>query len=688
LAFSYEERRAGDGEITMANPLIDAFERRTGAIVGTPGVERIRRATELGVDRILDQRYRILEPIGTGGSSQVYLAQDTALGREVAVKVLDPQASADNTLRKLFVKEARALAQLSHPNIVGVFDVGEVDGLPFIVMEYVAGLSLKQRIERTGALPLADAVRLTDGIASGLAFAHSRGIIHADMKPSNILLDQNDVPKICDFGIARTPMEESESPQLFATALYVAPERVEGRPASVASDVYGLGLVLYEMLVGKPPFTSANAAVLLRDHVVRPPVPPSHLRPSLPKEVDAIVLKALAKEPSLRYEKATEIGNALSATLQAHTAQVHRGLDDYAPNVMTEPLRGFVPGVEQSPVVALLTAYGQPIRRGFYGVLAALPLFGLTMLAGFGPVAAGLGAGLVLVIGLAGQLGLALTLGWALETALIFLFVPGLAVLWALLGLWLWLRDVSSERTAIAIAMPVTAPFGLAPALLLSASAIHGLGGVVTVLGGAVMTMIFAIASGRQALGAFVQTGFSFEQESLFSPARAAEVKGAITGALQGGSSDRFGPLLQLLDPTTLVGQMTGIISRLGAADVTWIGTLIAWSMAALVVWTVSRLLRTFFDAVLRRPKRWFALYVFATTVGTSTGAALLYMVFVTWAPLAQSPGRPADGILFVSATVGAVLAIAASVVISATERPEVDDEPLPAMAGRHVAVR
>ena len=672
----------------MANPLSEVFEHRPGAIVGTSGAERPRRATELGVDRVLDQRYRIIEPIGAGGSSQVYLAQDTALGREVAVKVLDPQAAADGTLRKLFVKEARALAQLSHPNIVGVFDVGEVDGLPFIVMEHVTGSTLKQRIERTGALPLADVVRLTDGIANGLAFAHSRGIIHADLKPSNILLDQNDEPKICDFGIARTPMEESESPQLFATALYVAPERVEGRPASVASDVYGLGLVLYEMLVGKPPFTSANAAVLLRDHVVRPPVPPSHLRPSLPKDVDTIVLKALAKDPALRYQKATEIGNALKATLHAETAPAHHGLDDYAPHVMTEPLRGFVPRVEQSPVVALLIAHGQPIRRGFYGVLAALPLFGLTVLAGFGPIAAALGAGLVLVVGLAGQLGLAITIGWVLETALLLLFVPGIAVGWVILGLWLWLRDVSAERTALAIAMPVTAPFGLAPALILAASAIHGLGGVVTVLGGAAMTMVFAIASGRQALGAFVQTGFSFEQESLFSVARATEVRSALIGALQGSSTDRFGPLRQVLDPTTIVGQLTGIVSRLSGADVTWIGTMIAWVMAALVVWTVSRVLRRFFDALLRRPKRWFALYVFATTVGVSTGAAVLYMLFVTWAPLAQSRGRPADGILFVSAAVGAVLAIAVSVVISATERPDEDDEPLPAMAGRHVGVR
>jgi tRNA A-37 threonylcarbamoyl transferase component Bud32 len=674
----------------MGNPLASAFEKKPGAIVGSLGVEITLRGTELAVDRILDQRYRILEPIGAGGSSQVYLAQDTALGREVAIKVLDPHAAGDATLRKLFVKEARALAQLSHPNIVAVFDVGEVDGLPFIVMEYVAGSSLKQRIERTGALPLSDAVRLTDGIANGLAFAHSRGIIHADLKPSNILLDNNDQPKICDFGIARTPAEDSESPQLFATALYVAPERVEGRPASVASDVYGLGLVLYEMLVGKPPFTSGNAAVLLRDHVVRPPVPPSHLRPSLPKDVDSIVLKALAKDPALRYHKATEIGDALTKTLHSQTAAVpaHHGFDDYAPNVMTEPLRGFVPRVEQSPVVALLNAYGRPIRRGFYGVLAALPIFGLTILAGFGLLPAALMSGLVLIVGFAGQLGLALTIGWVMETALLFLFVPGLAILWALMGLFVWLRDVSSERTALAIAMPVTAPFGLAPALVLGASAIYGLGGVVTVLWGAAMTMLFAIASGQQSLGAFVQTGLTLQQESLFSPVRAAEVKGALIAVLQGSDPERFGPLLNLLDPSRLIGQMTGILSRVGSADVTWIGTIMAWTVTALVVWTVSRLLRSFFDTLLRRSKGWFVLYVFATTLGIAAGAAVLYMLFVTWAPLANSPRRPADGILFVAAAVGAIMAIATGVVINSTEQPETVDEPAPAMAGNRAAVR
>jgi len=585
--------------------------------------------------------------------------------------------------------------------VLDVYDVAETEtGSPFIVMEYVPGTSLKQRIERTGALPVGDAIRFSDEIAAGLSFAHSRGIIHADLKPSNIMLDKDDHAKICDFGIARTPQEDADSPQLFATALYVAPERVEGRPASVATDIYGLGLVLYEMLVGKPPFTSSNAAVLLRDHVVRPPVPPSHLRPSLPKELDTIVLKALAKDPGLRYQRASELGNALqrldhSETAAAMTAPIADRPrrdggdgDDGGDQMMTVPIRDFVPRAEQSPVVALLSAHGQPIRRGLYGVLAALPLFGLFILSGFGLLPATLAGGFVIAVALLGQLGVALTLGWIVETALIFLFVPGLALLFAIMGLWLWLRDVSSERTALAMAMPVTAPFGIAPALILSAAAIHGLGGVVTVGWGALMTVIFAVASGRQAFGTFVQTGLVLEPGSLFDPARASDMKGALTHLLEAGSTDRFGPLLAQLDPATLWGQLVGVGSRFSGADVTIIATVIAWIVAALVVWTATRLLRSIFDTVLRRPKRWFALYVFATTLGVLAGAAVLYMLFVTWMPLAGSPGRPADGLLFVSAMTGSFLAIAMGVVISATERPEEHEEALPAMAGRHRSVR
>ncbi len=629
------------------------------------------------MDRVIDQRYRISGPLGIGGSSQVYRARDLTLGRDVAIKVLDDRAASDANLRRLFVKEGRALAALSHPNIVAVYDVGEVDGRPFIVMELVDGVSLKERIARSGPLPVADALRLLGQIAAGLSAAHARGIVHADLKPSNVLLDRADDAKICDFGIARTPQEDAETPQLFATAMYVAPERVEGRPASVASDVYGLGLVLYEMLVGRPPFTSTNASVLLRDHVVRQPVPPSHLRPSLPKEIDAVVLKTLAKDPALRYRGAAEVAAAL--------ARYHDGGTSL---VMAHPIDAFVPSAAQSPVVALLSEHGEPLRRGFFSLLAALPVFGLMQLAGFGIVGGILAGGLVALVGLAGQLGLAIAIAWIVEAALIFLFVPGLAALFLLVGLFVWLRDVSAEQTALAVAMPVAAPFGLAPALLLGSAAIHGISGVVTVAWGAVMTMIFAIASGRTVLGPYVQTGLTLQQDSLFGDVDVAQMKSAILQALQpSAGQDRFGPLLEQLDPTALWNESTGLVSRIAGADISALATILAWITAALVVWTITRLLRLFFDALLRR-RQWFALYVFATTVGVFSGAAVLYMLFVTTSPLALAPGRSADSVLFVSALAGALLALAAGVVISATERPEPVEEALPSMSGRRMAVR
>jgi len=630
---------------------------------------------ELPVDRVIAQRYKILEPIGTGGSSQVYTAHDLTLGRQVAIKILDDRAAAEEDLRRLFTKEGKALAQLTHPNVVGVYDVGEVDGRPFIVMEHVEGISLKQRIERTGALPLADAVRIGIEIAQGLEFTHSRGIIHADLKPSNILLDLEDKPKICDFGIARTPQEDAETPQLFATALYVSPERVEGKRASVASDIYGLGLVLYEMLVGKPPFTSANAAVLLRDHVVRQPVPPSHLRPSLPKEVDSVVLKALAKDPSLRWKRASDFAAALG--------KVHE-MGATTQRFINEPIQDFVPNATQSPVVQLLSSYGQPIRNAFFAMFAATPVLGLSLLAGIHPIPALVTAAVVAIISLIGQLGLALALAWIVNTALIFLFVPGLAVLFALMGIFVWLRDIKAEQTAIALAMPVFAPFGLAPAVVLTSAALHGLGGVVTVAWGAILTLVFAVASGKQSLGPYVQTGLSLEQDSLFSAVQAAESKSALLRILDPSPGDGpFDAIGEVANPEKLIGQMGNLISRVSAADVTALANILAWIVAALAFWTVTRLLRAFFDALLRR-RAWFTLYVFATALGVASGAMLLYLLFVTVAPLAQAPGRVADDVLFLSAMTGALLALAAGVVIGATEPAQPPEaEPSTPLAGK-----
>ncbi len=662
----------------MGNPFSQSVVHRGGAIVGArPPM------TELAVERVLDKRYKIVAPIGAGGSSQVYLAQDTALNREVAVKVLDPAAAADPNLRKMFVKEARALAALSHPSIVAVYDVGDVDGLPFIVMEHLPGGSLKQRIERTGPLPVLDAAAFAIDIANGLAFAHSRGIVHADLKPSNILFDANGRAKVADFGIARIPQEEADTPQLFATAMYVAPERVEGKAATPASDVYGLGLILYEMLVGKPPFVSANAAVLLRDHVVRMPVPPSHLRPSLVRELDTIVLKTLAKEPRLRYQKASEVSQAIAAieNLDRELATTR------VTGVMTEPIRDFVPTVSQSPVVALLSEYGQPIRHLVFAGFAVLPLVGLAMLARVGFVPTAVSVAAVLIASLGGQLGLALAVSWVVQTALLFLFVPGLAVLYALLGLWIWLRDVRPEQAAMAMAMPVAAPFGLAPAFVLTAAAVEGLMGIVTAAWGAIMTVIVAIAIGRHGFAPYVETGVMLDQPTLFDPKRAADTQAALQAALV-QPNDRFGPLLELLDPSMLWSQLAGLVSRVVGADVAAIATVLSWTIAALVVWSVTRVLRTFFDTLLRRPSRWFTLYVFAQATGTVAGATILFMLFITWGPLANVEARTSESVLLLAAFVGIIIATALGVVIGATERRERSDEAAPQVAARRIPVR
>lgn len=594
--------------------------------------------------------------------------------------MLDTAAAADATLRRMFVKEARSLAQLKHPGIVSVFDVGEVDNLPYIVMEYLAGGSLKARIERTGPLKAGEAARIAIEVANGLAFAHSKGIIHADLKPSNILFDADDHAKIADFGIARTPREDAATPELYATAMYVAPERVEGKQASVQTDVYGLGLVLYEMLVGKPPFTSTNAGVLMRDHVVRMPVPPSHLRPSLPRELDTIVLKALAKPTNLRYQKASDLATAL--------ASIENIDKDLATTritaVMTEPIADFRPTVEQSPVVALLTNYGQPIRRAFFALFAALPVFALMVLASFGLITSLAAAGLVAIVAVAGQLGAALAIAWVIMTALIFLFVPAIAVLFALMGVWVWLRNVRPEQVTMAMAMPVAAPLGLAPAFMLTAAAVDGLMGVITAGWGAILTVIFAIAAGEQSFGPFVQTGFTLRQETLFDPQRAIETKSALIGLLQGRGSS----LGEVMSPETLVAQAAALVSRIAGADVAAFATVIAWTIATLTVWSVTRLLRTFFDTLLRRPKRWFSLYVAAQAIGIVSGAVILFLLFMTWGPLENAAGRPAEGVLFASAFVGVAFALACGVVIGASQRPETEDEPAPTVAARRLPVR
>jgi hypothetical protein len=208
--------------------------------------------------------------------------------------------------------------------------------------------------------------------------------------------------------------------------------------------------------------------------------------------------------------------------------------------------------------------------------------------------------------------------------------------------------------------------------------------GVVTAGWGAILTVIFAVAIGEQTLGPFVVTGFTLEQESLFSPLRAIETKSAIIGVLQGRGS-AFGEVMM---PETLIAQAAALVSRVVGADVAALATIIGWTIAALTVWSVTRMLRSFFDTLLRRPQKWFSLYVFAQAVGVASGAVILFLLFVTWGPLDNAAGRPADSVLFVAAVVGAAFGTALGVVIGATQRPEPEEEAAPAMAARRLPVR
>jgi hypothetical protein len=312
----------------------------------------------------------------------------------------------------------------------------------------------------------------------------------------------------------------------------------------------------------------------------------------------------------------------------------------------------------------------------------------MALLTGFEFLGALLATALVAIVAFAGQLGIAIAIAWVMVTAFVFIFVPGLAVLFAILGVFLWARSAPSEQIAVAIATPVLTPLGLAPTMILTTAAGFGLTGVLTVAASAGLTMVVAVAMGVQSLGAFAQTGLSLRQESLFNPVRAAEVKSALVTIFQ-SSGDRFGPLGTQLDPSVLWQQMAGLVSRLATATLeTWIATVLAWTIAALTVWTVTRLLRTFFDTLLRRPKRWFSLYVMAAGAGLVAGAGILYMLSVSLSMLDNAPDRPANGVLLLSALTGAILALALSIIIGATEKPEPEAAESISLSARRLPVR
>src|SRR5207245_2273303 len=231
-----------------------------------------------------------------------------------AVKILTRQLAGDDSFVARFRREAQAAAALNHPNVVSVFDTGSDDGKQFIVMEYVRGRTLSQVIHEESPLPPERAVEVGQAVAQGLAFAHRAGIIHRDVKPGNIMLAPGGSVKVMDFGIARATSRDdvTRTATVLGTATYFSPEQAQGHPIDPRSDIYSLGCVMYEMLTGRPPFTAETPVAVAMHHVKSAAPPPSRLNPSVPEDLDAIVMKCLAKDPDARYQTADELSEDLA----------------------------------------------------------------------------------------------------------------------------------------------------------------------------------------------------------------------------------------------------------------------------------------------------------------------------------------------------------------------------------------
>jgi serine/threonine-protein kinase len=270
------------------------------------------------VGEVLAERYELEELVGTGGMSSVFRAHDRLLDRKVALKILHQQYSDDDQYVERFRREARAVAALSHPNIVTVIDRGDHEGRQFIVFEYVEGDNLKRMIERRGPAPVANALELAMQIARGLSFAHQQGLVHRDVKPQNVLMNGDGRAKVTDFGIARSLDVQhgmTQTGTVLGTSDYIAPEQAQGQRVDEHTDVYSLGVVLYELLTTEVPFPGENFVAVAMRHINEPPPPVREKRPDVPPRVDAAIQKAMAKRPEDRFATMADFCHELEACL-------------------------------------------------------------------------------------------------------------------------------------------------------------------------------------------------------------------------------------------------------------------------------------------------------------------------------------------------------------------------------------
>jgi serine/threonine-protein kinase len=279
----------------------------------------MRMATDPLIDRVFDRRYKIVRKLGAGGMADVYLAEDQELGRRVAIKILDDRHAADEQFVERFRREAKNAAGLSQPNIVSIYDRGEAEGTYYIAMEYLDGRSLKELIVTRGPAPISIAIDYARQILSALRFAHRNGIVHRDIKPHNVLVDAEARVKVTDFGIARAGASQmTEAGSIIGTAQYLSPEQARGTQVDQTSDLYSLGIVLYELLTGSVPFNGDTPVEIAMKHLSATPDPPSAKRADVPHSLDMLVLRALAKDPADRYQSAEE--------MDADLERVARGL--------------------------------------------------------------------------------------------------------------------------------------------------------------------------------------------------------------------------------------------------------------------------------------------------------------------------------------------------------------------------
>src|SRR5437588_6475479 len=321
--------------------------------------------------------------------ANVYLAEDEVLGRRVAIKILNDRHAGDDQFVERFRREAKNAASLSHPNIVSIYDRGEAEGTYYIAMEHLDGRSLKELIVARGPAPVNVSIDYARQVLAAIRFAHRHGIVHRDIKPHNVLVDAEGRLKVTDFGIARAGASQmTEAGSIIGTAQYLSPEQAKGAPVDQTSDLYSVGVVLYELLTGVVPFSGDTPVEIAMKHLSSPPEPPSLKRAEIPRELDLVVLRALAKDPADRYQSAEEMdadlarvaqGVAVSpATEEAATAIIARP----PPTAVTEITPRTRDPVPYAPPAAYYD-YDEPRRRAFWPWLLALLFVAAAIVGGY-----------------------------------------------------------------------------------------------------------------------------------------------------------------------------------------------------------------------------------------------------------------------------------------------------------------